>query len=468
MSCYLTEVVEHQLKNQLASENPVIWVALSGGLDSVVLLHLLAHSRRYLKHVKAIHVHHGLSENADSWQLFCQDLCSQLNIPLTLKRVAVVASGEGLEQAARKARYNAFAEELMPGEYLLTAHHADDQIETFFQRLMRGAGIQGLGSMPVVRREQHYFLLRPLLSCQRTQLADYAQAKHLSWVEDESNQDQRFDRNWWRQNLLPTLWTRYPGRQSSVLRSIEQLQRDNEVLQELLQPRLESCLAESPWPGTASHKLLLNELTRNSQAIQACILRAWFRLNGINSPSAIQLQCVFSEIIAAQADKQPELVLGAWVLRRFDNALFLCGAESGAEGGVYSRVTTAEQPLKLSQLCAGNETSSAAIRWHAGTIQIAAGTQEGDRVGLLPGDYTLMTAAALPVGLIRPHGRPAKKLKHIWQEHKIPPWLRPQWPCMVADNGDLVSVINLVVDSRYIAEDGFTLSWSRQEKNNEE
>lgn len=459
MSCYLTEVIERQLKDQLASENPVIWVALSGGLDSVVLLHLSANSRRYLKRVQAIHVHHGLSENADSWQQFCQDFCSQLNIPLTVKRVAVVTSGDGLEQAARKARYNAFAEELNPGEYLLTAHHADDQIETFFQRLMRGAGIQGLGSMPVVRREQHYVLFRPLLSCQRTQLADYAQAKQLSWVEDESNQDQRFDRNWWRQNLLPTMWARYPGRQTSVLRSIEQLQRDNEVLQELLQPKLEACLAESPWPGTASHKLLLNQLTKNSQAIQACILRLWFRLNGVNSPSAIQLQCVFSEIIAAQADKQPELVLGHCVLRRFDNALFLC----------YSNGTNLpEQPRQLSQLLAGNETLSAAIFWQAGKILVEAGVQEDGVMPLLPGRYTLMAAGAIPTGLIRPHGRPAKKLKHIWQEYKIPPWLRSEWPCLVADNGDLVSVINLVVDFRYIAEKGYKLFWCRQEKSYEE
>lgn len=463
MSCYLTEVVERQLNDQLTSEGPVIWVALSGGLDSVVLLHLLAHSRPYLKHVRAIHVHHGLSDHADDWQRFCQNLCSQFNIPLTVKRVAVVACGQGVEQAAREARYNAFAEVLNPGEYLLTAHHADDQVETFFQRLLRGAGIQGLSSMAAARNEQHYVLLRPLLSCQRSQLADYAKASQLIWVEDESNQDQRFDRNWWRQNLLPTLWARYPGRQASVLRSIEQLQRDNEVLQELLQPKLEACFAESPWPGTARRKLLLDKLTQSSQAVQACILRAWFRLNGINSPSAIQLKCVFSEIIAAQADKQPQLVLGGQILRRFDSALFLCEAENR----LVTQQQAQQHTLELIPPDVVTETPLAAISWHSGTIQICGDMQDNRSALLLPGRYALIPAEKIVAGLIRPYGRPAKKLKHIWQEHKIPPWLRPGWPCLVADNGDLVSVINLVVDSRYLAETGYTLNWSRQEKNHE-
>lgn len=459
MSCYLTEVVERQLDKQLATEETTIWIALSGGLDSVVLLNLLANSKRYLKRLKAIHVHHGLSENADEWQLFCQQLCAQLNVPLTVKKVTVISRNQGLEQAARKARYNAFSEELKAGEYLITAHHGDDQIETFFQRLMRGAGIQGLSAMADARNEKHYVLLRPLLSCQRSQLADYANTKRLNWIEDESNHDQRFDRNWWRHKVLPMLWARYPGRQASVLRSIEQLHRDHEVLQELLQPKLEICLTDSIWPGTVSQKLQLSQLSKHSQPVQACILRTWFRLNGINSPSAIQLQCVFSEIIAAQADKQPELLLDGHVLRRFDNALFLCHAERGTHAQNMS--------VRLPESDDGNEKSFAAINWQSGKLQVKANSRNGDAEPLLPGNYTLMAAKRISAGLIRPHGRPAKKLKHIWQEHKIPPWLRSQWPCLVADNGDLVSVINLVVDSQYIAASGYTLSWGRQEKHNE-
>ena len=196
-------------------------VALSGGLDSVVVLHVLADMpAARARGLRAVHVHHGLHPDADAWQRLCETICSALQVSLRSVNVDVPRDGgEGLEAAARHARRAVFAEELGVGEVLVLAHHRDDQAETFLMRALRGSGVDGLGAMQPWRAFANGWLWRPLLGHPRSDLQAYAQAHGLRWIEDPSNADARFDRNFLRQRVLPLLRERWPQADASFARS---------------------------------------------------------------------------------------------------------------------------------------------------------------------------------------------------------------------------------------------------------
>lgn len=216
-----------------ADAAPALHVAFSGGLDSTVLLHLLvALSRRQsLPPIQAIHVHHGLQATADAWPEHCRQVCTALGVPLRVERVRV-RSGASLEQAARQARYAAFTHVLGAGEWLLVAQHRDDQAETLLFRLLRGAGVRGLAAMAPRRTLGQGSLLRPLLGISRSVLEAYAQRHGLSWVEDPSNQNAHYSRNFLRAQVLPLLQARWPQVQASLARSAAHLAEAQQLLDE--------------------------------------------------------------------------------------------------------------------------------------------------------------------------------------------------------------------------------------------
>ncbi|MDP5072134.1 MAG: tRNA lysidine(34) synthetase TilS, partial [Congregibacter sp.] len=215
-----------------------VCVAFSGGLDSTVLLH--AAGRCFAGRVTALHVNHGLQPGAQAWAEHCQTLCAQWKIALESvelqlddrKRDATRDPGaeraDGVEAAARVARYHWFESRLEPGDVLLMAHHQDDQAETLLLRLLRGAGPQGLAAMPVSRSLGRAELLRPFLELPRRDLQAYAAEHALRWIDDPSNQDLRFDRNYLRHAVIPQLEQRWPGYRATLSRSAKQLREQNE------------------------------------------------------------------------------------------------------------------------------------------------------------------------------------------------------------------------------------------------
>src|SRR4051812_12476331 len=209
-----------------------IAVALSGGIDSVVLLHLLKDHPG----VTAIHVHHGLSPNADAWAAFCRRLCKRWGVPLSVSQVSVKKKGKGLEAAAREARYAAFRK--LKADVIALAHHLDDQAETVLMNLLRGAGLRGAGGMRPLARFEDKTLARPLLDVSRKALEDYASRHGLAWIEDESNADEALTRNFVRRRLGPLLETRFPQWKTSLSRAArlfsERDDRANRLLREFL------------------------------------------------------------------------------------------------------------------------------------------------------------------------------------------------------------------------------------------
>ena len=227
------------LERALASQ-PAVLLAYSGGLDSSVLLHqlVLLRNQRPELQLRAVHIHHGLNPLADSWVAHCEQQCAQWQVPLEVVRVQIDARAGGIEAAARTARYDAFSQLLLPDEALLTAQHLDDQSETVLLALKRGSGPAGLAAMP----QQHWLgqhrHLRPLLAVSRSQLEAWAQHHQLSWIEDDSNQDPRYDRNFLRLKVLPLLNDRWPHFASAVARSAALCGEQEQLLDELLAEEL--------------------------------------------------------------------------------------------------------------------------------------------------------------------------------------------------------------------------------------
>lgn len=255
---------------------PAWHIAFSGGLDSTVLLHLLAALAKTesLPALSAIHVHHGLQAAADAWPVHCQAVCDSLDVPLQIVRVQV-QSGASVERAAREARYQAFAQLTGTGELLLTGQHRDDQAETLLFRLLRGAGVRGLSAMPVQRPLGEGYLLRPLLDISRADLEAYAREHQLTWIEDPSNADSRFSRNYLRHHVFPLLTDRWPQAVGTLARSAEHLSEAQGLLDELGQIDLRAASQPSAFPWLPLPSLSLAALCALSEARQRNALRHW-------------------------------------------------------------------------------------------------------------------------------------------------------------------------------------------------
>lgn len=271
------DLPSHLLLNLEPWRNAAHWrIAFSGGLDSTVLLHLLATlaNTESLPALSAIHIHHGLQAAADAWPQHCQSVCDALGVPLLIERVKV-QSGASLERAARDARYAVFSSLTQSNDVLLTGQHRDDQAETLLFRLLRGAGVRGLGAMPRQRPVGQGMLVRSLLDVSRAELEGYAQAHQLRWIEDPSNQDRQFSRNYLRHQVMPVLTERWPQAQASMARSAAHLREAQGLLDELAQIDLAEAETthEFAWLGVPS--LALAPLAALSDARQRNTLSHW-------------------------------------------------------------------------------------------------------------------------------------------------------------------------------------------------
>lgn len=275
-------------------------VGLSGGCDSVVLLHLLA-SSRWSGQLSAMHVHHGLSPNADRWADFCGHICGELGIPLKIAHVAVAEnSPEGLEAAARGQRHAALAG--CGAEVLLLAHHCGDQAETVLFNLLRGAGVTGAAGIPLARSAAGMTILRPLLDVSRASIESYAAAQGLSWIEDESNADQRFSRNFLRHSVMPGLVQRFPAAEAMLAQSAGHFAEADALLGDLASLDWLTVAADGENAAMAALRTLSPLRLKN-------LLRWRLRVLGWRTPSASRLDEFARQLLSAGPDRHPSLDL---------------------------------------------------------------------------------------------------------------------------------------------------------------
>ncbi|MDD1783747.1 tRNA lysidine(34) synthetase TilS [Enterovibrio sp. ZSDZ35] len=420
----LFPLFEKSLCVHTASPRQIV-LAFSGGVDSRVMLDLLAQYRnkhpqhRYL----AIHIHHGLSGNADVWLAQCEGWAKAVEIPFKGIRVSLDSQGESLEKVAREARYKAIVSNVEPGALILAAQHADDQAETFLLALKRGSGPAGLASMPALREMGHAQLLRPLLSASRDQIESYASDKELSWVEDESNRDNRFDRNFIRNEWLPSAKARWPGITKAINRTA-QLCAEQEALLDILLKDFDQDVVNS------NGSLSIERLTQLETAIQTAVVRRWFKRQTASVPSLAQLREVFSGVIDAAEDANPKLKIGQWWVHRHGAAIYIVKPTSD--------VTYWVQEVDLDVTCK--------LPDGLGIIYLSTVISGSGQRLRAPEKDEVVRVQFNPEGLLaHPIGRQGKrKLKKLFQEYRVPTWERRRTP-LVFYGKQLVAVAGLFV-----------------------
>jgi tRNA(Ile)-lysidine synthase len=292
-----------------------VWVGFSGGLDSSVLLHGLKQHLPNACTLEAIHIHHGLHPAADAWVAHCQTVCDALGIALHSERIRIEDPHRNIEAQARSARYAAFARLVNAGDTLALAHHADDVAETLLLRLMRGAGTEALGNMKALSRYGEMQIWRPLLTLRRAELQAYAEANALLWIEDASNVDTGFDRNFLRSEVLPLLESRFPNAGARLARSAALLQGDAALLQPMIADQLARC--------TSPQGLLLAMLMAQPPELQAHLLRTWLQDNGKGAPGAEALHEFLRQLNTHETDDDTRLDGADYAVQLWDGTLML-------------------------------------------------------------------------------------------------------------------------------------------------
>jgi tRNA(Ile)-lysidine synthase len=403
---FLTEHLRHKI-----GDARKFCVAFSGGLDSSVLLGGLAELRDTTLpeiELRALHIHHGLSQFADDWLAHCQAFCLQRNIPFSAVKVRVDAQNGGIEAAARAARYQVFADHLAENEILLTAQHLNDQCETFMLALKRGSGPAGLSAMSADSSAHGYRLLRPLLDVTREQLEEFAAQLQLRWIEDDSNRNVRFDRNFLRLEILPALYQRWPHFAEATARSAALCAEQEALLDELLSESLAVLTDEQ---GSVS----VGGLKAFSVVRRSALLRRWLALRGAKMPSREQLQRIWDEVALSREDAQAQLVLGTLVIRRFRQRLYLLPELQPLKDVVirWDPVEKLILPDGLGYLIANPDPAA----------------QAAECIIRQPRVDEQVTVRFKAQGAIEKVGRDrARQAKKLWSELGVPPWQRDRIP----------------------------------------
>lgn len=422
----MSAAIELRFKAQLQQmPEPKRWlIGHSGGLDSQVLLHLAAQSLP-LDRLLVVHVNHHLQQPADSWAAFSASQAKTLGLTHT---TLDVYPESGSENAARRARYKAFESIMMDEDCLLLGHHGDDQVETLLFRLLRGTGLKGLSGIPKNRDLKKGKLYRPLLGMLREELEAHAALHGLQWIDDPSNQSDRYDRNFLRLNVLPLLEERWSGVRQRGLATVEQLGASQRLLDEYLDGDLASLIG-------SLGELNFTQMAGFSVERQQHLLRRWVELgNGLllNQSQLLEIQ---KTLIAAKADAQPQLRLGELVIRRYQQALYLTANETG-------------QPLSLGVLSPGEH--------NLGDGYLVVGAAE-DGLHTLDG---ISVERRKGGERCRPVGRGGScTVKKLLQEAGIPPWLKVDWP-LLKSGDEVVAVPGICVCENWDTKSGgFNVSW---------
>ena len=420
------------------STGGTIYVALSGGEDSVGLLHLV----HLLPNVQAIHVNHNISINSKMWENFCRELCNKLNIPLNVENVKL-SSHTNLEETARNLRYEIFESYLKKeNDILLMAHHLDDLVETVLLNLCsRGSGVTGLAGIPEIRKLGKGVLYRPLLSSSSQEINLYTTKHNLSWIEDESNLDTSFDRNFIRLKVLPMLKDRWSSASTNIAKSALLCRQANEKISEQSYIDLLDCLI-------GEGKILnIDSLKKHSAFQQSNILRFWIKtLFNLNYPSKDKMDNIL-ELINFDSEKNTKMLIhlsSKLVIRRHKNFIFAVDT--------FKYDFTNLETYKLTEFM---------IPFNFGRLSVKS-EMKGR---LIKNEYRIKFRPAIGNKNYIFFNNRYIKLKKILQEESIPYWLKDYIPLIYSNDNELVAIIlpnKMIISDNYKnqkGELGYEIEW---------
>jgi len=437
---------------QHSSKN--ILIAYSGGVDSQALLHCLASLKKQNRlkgELRVCHVDHGLSPNAAQWQEFAKAQCQQAKLPLDIISVNIQTQAQkSVEALARDARYHALQTTANLGDLIVTGHHSDDQAETYLLALKRGSGLKGLSAMQSEMTLGKHLLVRPLLKITRAEIEAYAKINKLVWVEDESNTDERFDRNFLRRQILPKLNKRWPSINKTIARSAEHCFEAQQLLDELAQQDLTVC-------QSSPRRLSISYLNKLSEPRLKNLLRYFLAAHDILMPSHQQLQQICQQL-NAEADKSPVVQLAECCIRRYKGELYLTN--------VFQDIVSWQKSTK-SDFLTDNSSINISLPDELGHLNFSAfsGGVKSNR-----GMYLKKPKVNQVITVSFKHENPkclpqyrqhSRSLKKVLQELTIPPWQRKRLPFIFYDN-ELVAVVGQFICKDYVADnesEAFAISW---------
>ncbi len=411
-------------------------VAFSGGLDSTALLAALADTAgMHGKPLVAVHVNHQLHADADAWSGHCRNVADQLGVPFVAETVTVATGdGQGPEASARNARYSALAKHVDPGDWLLSAHHRDDQAETLFFNLLRGSGPAGIAGIAPIRRFGQGWLARPLLDTDQEALRTWVERRGLPWLDDPSNAESRFDRNFLRNEVLPLLESRWPGVAGRLARSAGHAREAVLLADELADDDI--VLA-----GGDPARLSVSVLNAMSLPRRNNVLRRAVERLGLPPLPATTLGSIVGDLLTAREDAAPLVRWSDAEARRYRDVLFLM--HELAEPQFAGRVLG---------------TSKVELGKGLGAIRLVETGGPGLSGSCASAGLTLATRTGGEE--IRVSGqRHTKKLKKLLQEEGIVPWMRGRLP-LVYSGATLVAVADLWLADGHAVNGGFALHWT--------
>ncbi|MDD5330075.1 MAG: tRNA lysidine(34) synthetase TilS [Sulfuricella sp.] len=424
--------VENKLKQWHVSGRHVV-LALSGGADSVALLDILAPLRASLHFtLSALHVNHRISPHAGRWAEFCARLCAGLDVPFTVVEVDIAHQpGESLEASARAARYRALAAH--PADFVVLAQHLDDQAETLLLQLLRGAGAKGLSAMGELGTRHSALgtiFLRPLLDVPRRTILDHAALRGLKWVDDESNADTAFDRNYLRHRVLPLLAERFPGYRETFARTSRNLAESALLMDDLA--RLDGAAA------LAGDRLKVDALRGLSEARAKNLLRYWLAETGVVMPSSGRLENILQQLRSSRDDAQIAVSQAGIVIRRYRGEAHIEKKRAEPQSD-WALSWSRQDRLDLPEF--------------GGQLSFEPAIGQG---------LSLFRLTAAPVTVkprrggerLRPDcRRPSRSLKNLLQEAGMPPWQRQRLPLLFSGE-KLVFVPGIGMACEYLAGEG--------------
>jgi len=403
-----------QTLKQLTSYQQYL-IAYSGGIDSHVLLHAMAAlGELYPQYsIRSVYIDHGFCEEEVVWGKHCEQVCSDLGIPLVLGKVLVLEQGSSnLEAVARAARYQALAKVLADEECLLTAHTQDDQVETVLMQLFRGAGPKGLSGMPIKKVFSHSLHLRPFLLHTRSEIQQYAVQHQLQWINDHTNNDLRFDRNYLRHQVIPELKERWPAISKNISRSAEHCAAATQDLHRSIEEEFDT------FQGKQQNTLSLSALLATSKNRRINILRHWFFSQGCRSPNAQHFIQLERDVLKVKLDAQPLFKIDGKELRRYKDDLYLL----------------VPRQIRLDWKCQWDRQAPLVLPGGLGVLD--------------PEDYQQIGKGRMLTVCFRKGGERlripgsvhTKSLKKLFQQWQVPPWERGLIPLIFLDH-HLVAVL---------------------------
>ncbi|AEO07931.1 tRNA lysidine(34) synthetase TilS [Buchnera aphidicola] len=420
-------------------QNKSFLIAYSGGLDSTVLLYQLLKIKKNNIQIRAIHINHNIHSLSQQWTEHCQKICVKNQIPLIIEYLQPHKNMNNLEERLRIQRYNIFYKNLLKNEILLTGHHINDQCETFILSLKRGSGPTGLSCMSFQTSLGNNIIIRPFLNITKKELELWAKKHQLKWIEDISNLQIHYDRNFIRHNVMPILEKKWPYFIQNCLRTINICQKETKLLNYFLHKKIYNLIIFNDCLNIKTFKNMQKDMC-------TALIRYWLSLKKIKLPSYKSIQYIYDQIIFSRQDANPRIVLKKNEIRRYKETLYFLKIQPSVQNTI--------------------------LFWHNHNIKLKLpnnlGYLEKNKYGnKLPAPHKneLINIRFQYEGKIFILGRHKKRqIKKIWQENNIPPWLRNQIPLLFYNNIFIAALGIFIVNCNMTYRDDWMLSWNNHVK----